>query len=78
MRTSGLTPRLVLAALVATVVCGPTGSHVFAAEDCPKEKRRVCIEETLGGHTFKHPAYTNECLAAKFGGKIVNEGDCAH
>jgi len=49
-----------------------------APQDCPKEKKKVCIEETVAGHTVKHPAYTNECLAAKFGAKVLNDGDCPH
>jgi hypothetical protein len=64
--------------VTATVICTFIGGRAFAAEDCPKERRKVCIQETVDGHTFKHPAYTNECLAARFGGKILNEGDCPH
>ena len=66
-----------LAAIAATMIAAPFGGRAWA-EDCPKEKKNVCIQETKAGHTFKHPAYTNECLAAKFGGKILNEGDCPH
>jgi hypothetical protein len=67
-----------LAVATATVIFAPFGGHAFAADVCPTEKRKVCIEETLGGHTFQHPAYTNECLAAKFGAKVINDGDCKH
>ena len=72
-----LAVKSLLLLVTATVTCSICG-RAFAAEDCPKEKRKVCIEETVAGHTFKHPALTNECLAAKFGGKILNEGDCPH
>jgi hypothetical protein len=65
---------LVTVSAISVSLDGPA----FAAQDCPKEKRTVCVEETIVGHTFKHPALTNECLAAKFGGKIRNEGDCPH
>jgi hypothetical protein len=72
-----LAVKSLLLLVTATVICS-IGGRAFAAEDCPKEKRKVCIQETVAGHTFKHPALTNECLAAKFGGKILNEGDCPH
>jgi hypothetical protein len=79
MRIPGKTSLLaVLAAVAATVIFTPFGGRAFAADPCPTEKRKVCIVETLGGHTIKHPAYTNECLAAKFGAKVLNEGDCPH
>jgi hypothetical protein len=74
VRTSAV---LVLVAMAATVISAAAG-RALAENDCPKEKRKVCIQETLGGHTIKHPAYTNECLAAKFGGKVLNDGDCPH
>jgi hypothetical protein len=67
-----------LTLVTVTAISVSIAGRVFAAEDCQKERRKVCIQETLGGHTFKHPAYTNECLAARFGGKISNEGDCPH
>ena len=68
----------VSAAVAATVICTAIGGRAFAADPCPTEKRKVCIVETLGGHTIKHLAYTNECLAAKFGAKVLNDGDCPH
>jgi hypothetical protein len=77
MRIPGKTSLLaVSAAVAATVIFAPFGGCAFAADPCPTEKRKVCIEETLYGHTFKHPAYTNECLATKFGAKILYDGDC--
>lgn len=79
MRISGLTSLLALStAVVAATISVSIVSRAFAADDCPTEKRKVCVEETIAGHTFKHPAMTNECLAKKFGGTIVNEGDCPH
>jgi hypothetical protein len=79
MRKLGKTSlRAVLAAITATVIFAPFVGRAFASDACPTEKRKVCIVETLGGHTIKHLAYTNECLAAKFGAKVLNDGDCAH
>jgi hypothetical protein len=78
MQILGKTSLLALAAAAVPGIFALFGSHAFAADVCPTEKRKVCIEETLGGHTFQHPAYTNECLAAKFGAKILNDGDCKH
>jgi hypothetical protein len=45
----------------------------------PNRKRKLCIQETVAGHTFKHDATTNECLMAKWSSdaKILNEGACA-
>ncbi len=74
---SGVTALFVLsAAVAATATVVPT--RVFAA-DCPTEKRKVCVQETIAGHTFKHEATTNECLIAKWSSdaKILNDGDCA-
>lgn len=63
-------------AIAATVTAVPT--RAFAA-DCPSEKRKVCVQETIAGHTFKHEATTNECLIAKWSSdaKILNDGNCA-
>lgn len=69
--------RMTLLSLLAASATAAISARAFA-EDCPKETRKVCVEETIAGHTFKHPATTNECLAAKFGGKILNDGDCPH
>ena len=77
MRTSVLVSCSFLVAFAGTLIATSISSRALA-EGCPKERRKVCIEETLGGHTLKHSAFTNECLAAKFGGKILNEGDCSH
>jgi hypothetical protein len=75
MRIKGSLPGLTV---ILVMSFAPIGGRAMAADDCPKEKRKVCIQETVAGHTFKHPAYTNECLAAKFGGKVMNDGDCPH
>jgi hypothetical protein len=77
MRILGMTSLLALsAAITATVTMVPIRS---IAADCPTEKRQVCIQETIAGHTLKHEATTKECLIAKWGSdaKILNEGDCA-
>ena len=68
----------VLAAIAATVLCAPLGGRAFAADDCPTVKRKVCVQETIAGHSFKHEATTNECLIAKWttDAKILNDGDC--
>ena len=38
------------------IVAHVSDRGAFAAQHCPKEKRTVCVEETIVGHTFKHPA----------------------
>ena len=68
---------LVLSAVITTTV---TVVPIRAiAADCPTEKRKLCIQETVAGHTFKHEATTNECLMTKWSSdaKIINEGGCA-
>ncbi|HEY1983143.1 MAG TPA: hypothetical protein VGH13_23930 [Xanthobacteraceae bacterium] len=64
------------AVITATVTIAPIRA---IAADCPTEKRKLCIQETVAGHTFKHEATTNECLMAKWSSdaKILNEGGCA-
>jgi hypothetical protein len=77
MRILGRTSLLALsAAIAASVTIVPIRA---IAADCPTEKRKLCIQETVAGHTFKHEATTNECLMAKWSSdaKILNEGDCA-
>jgi hypothetical protein len=77
MRILARTSLLVLsAAITATTTIIPIRA---IAADCPTEKRKVCIQETIAGHTFKHEATTNECLMAKWSSdaKILNDGDCA-
>jgi hypothetical protein len=69
-----------LLALSAAIAASVTIVPIRAiAADCPTEKRKVCIQETIAGHTFKHEATTNECLMAKWSSdaKILNDGDCA-
>jgi hypothetical protein len=77
MRILGRTILLALSAVItATVTIVPIRA---IAADCPTEKRKLCIQETVAGHTFKHDATTNECLMAKWSSdaKILNEGACA-
>jgi hypothetical protein len=72
-----MTPLFALcAAIVALVIVVPFG-RAFA-DDCPTEKRKVCVQETIAGHTFTHEANTNECLVAKWSSsaKILHDGDC--
>jgi hypothetical protein len=73
-----MTPLSVLcAAIVALVIAVPFGGAF--ADDCPTAKRKVCVQETIAGHTFTHEATTNECLIAKWSSsaKILNDGDCS-
>ena len=76
MRIRGVTSLLVLSAAMAATVSTMPGRAL--ADDCPVDKRKVCVQETIAGHTFTHEARTNECLVAKWTSKakILNDGDC--
>ena len=76
MRFLGTTALLVASAALAATVLTMPGPAL--ADDCPVEKRKVCVQETIAGQTFTHEARTNECLVAKWTSKakILNDGAC--
>jgi hypothetical protein len=58
--------------LAATTMTFATADRAEAAV-CPFVMEQYCVKEKGG---FKHPAWTNACLAKQQGLRIVNKGLC--
>ena len=64
----------ILGGLAASTVAIPGGSgRANAAGMCPFVGSLFCVVEKTG---FKHPAWTNACLAKMQGLKILHPGAC--
>jgi hypothetical protein len=65
----------VSAGLVAAAAANPAAAKMYKMHKkmCSNAMMQACIMEKSG---MKHPAWTSQCLAEKWGVKVVNPGPC--
>jgi hypothetical protein len=77
MRIQSVLAIAVSAWLVAAATANPAAAkamhHKMMHKACSNKMMQACIMEKGG---MKHTAMTSQCLAEKWGAKIVNPGPC--